>query len=85
MPKPSDVDDAFKKARGCGPLKSSPPLPSVVPDTLSGPGLRDDGSHVNLYGRAGGKMSGGPTLTGVTGLEELDESSDMSSNELRWW
>jgi hypothetical protein len=40
---------------------------------------------VNLYGRAGGKMSGGPTLTGVTGLEELEESSDMSSNELRWW
>lgn len=52
----------------------------MVPDTLSGPCLRDNGSHVNLYGRAGGKTSGGPALTGVTSLEELDESSDMWFN-----
>ena len=32
---------------GCGPPKSSP-RPSVVPETLSGPGLREAGSQVNL-------------------------------------
>lgn len=39
----------------CGPPKSSPPLPSVVPEILSGPGLREAGSQVNLYGRGGGR------------------------------
>ena len=33
---------------GCVPPKSSPPPPSVVPEILSGPGLREAGSQVNL-------------------------------------
>lgn len=63
----------FKNAKGCGPEKSSFPLPSVVPETLSGPGLRVEGSHVNRYGRAAGTLSG----IGLVGLEELEETSDM--------
>jgi hypothetical protein len=77
LPSARDVVDAFKKAKGCGPLKSSPPLPSVVPAILSGPGLRDDGSHVNRYGRAGGRFCGAAELSGLDGLEGRDETSDI--------
>jgi hypothetical protein len=47
-----------------------------VPDTLSGPGLRDDGSHVNLYVRPMGIWSA-TALAGVAGREGVDESSDI--------
>lgn len=56
-------------------MKSSPP--PVVPDTLSGPGLRDDGSQVKRYGRAGGP-SGVDERSGLVGLEGRDETSDIS-------
>ena len=50
----------------------------MVPDTLSGPGLRDDGSQVNLYGRAvlGRAETGDGALEGAT-----DSSSDMDVGE----
>ena len=39
--------------------------------------MRDDGSHVNRYGRAGGRFSGTAELSGLDGLEGRDETSDI--------
>lgn len=70
------ADEWFRKPMGCGLAAKSSPRPSVVPDTLSGPGRLDAGSHVNLYGRAVGTCSG-ERCTGEFAREGTEEMSDM--------
>lgn len=43
--------------------------------------MRDDGSQVKRYGRAGGP-SGIVELSGLVGLEGRDEASDISFSQL---
>lgn len=53
-----------------------------MPETLSGPGLREEGSQVKRYGRAVGIWSGGRRpLTGEAALEGMEETSDMGISD----
>lgn len=83
LPNANVVVEWFRNPIGWGgAAKSSPPLPSVVPDTLSGPGLREAGSQVNRYGRAVGRLSGGDKCTGEAVREGTDEISDIMKMEI---
>ena len=76
------VADVFRVPKGNGVgIGWSPPRPSVVPDTLSGPG-RDEGSHVNLYGRVLGVWFT-EAFSGVIGREGEDEISDIKDQCIR--